>query len=133
MPMPPYPVLCYTARCDRLAVYKIAARWSDGVTGELKTYCLTCEECLAESFRRSRRKQAACRTAPGETLELPGIYVLTRGQRDRQLERRTDLEQQLLSGDLADKTGERPRRYGQPGFGPSAAVASPRSLDPGKK
>ena len=95
MPMPPYPVLCYTKGCGQPAVYKIAARWSDGVTEELKTYALSCEECLADWFRLSRQKQAACRTAPGEILEPPGIYRLDHGKRDRQLERILELEQQL--------------------------------------
>ena len=97
MPMPSYPVRCYTRDCEELAVYKIAARWSDGVTQELKTYTLTCSACLAEAFRRSRAKQAACRLAPGETLESPSIYELVHGRRDSQLVRRDDLEQQLLS------------------------------------
>jgi hypothetical protein len=97
MPMPPYPLRCYTAGCGQLAVCKIAACWSDGITRELKTYALTCPACLAASFRRSRAKQAACRLAPGETLEAPGIYELARGRRDPQLPRRHDLEQQLLA------------------------------------
>ena len=95
MPMPSYPVRCYTPGCPEPAVYKIAARWSDGVTGELKTYALTCDGCLARWFAHSRAKQAACRRAPGETLEAPGVYLLARGRRDQQLERRPDLEQQL--------------------------------------
>jgi hypothetical protein len=78
-------------------VYKIAARWSDGVTEELKTYALSCPDCLADWFRRSREKQKACRLAPGEILEPPGIYQLASGQRDRQLQRQSDLEQQLVS------------------------------------
>jgi hypothetical protein len=97
MPMPSYPVRCYTRGCEKLAVYKIAARWSDGLTQELKTYALTCAACLAESFRRSCIKQAACRLAPGETLEAPGIYELAHGRRDPELVRRRDLEQQLLA------------------------------------
>src|SRR5579871_3288253 len=96
MPMPPYPLRCYRPGCEELAVYKIAARWSDGVTQELKTYALTCPACLAERFQRSRAKQTACRLAPGETLEEPGIYELARGRRDQQLVRRIDLEQPLL-------------------------------------
>src|SRR5262249_22219097 len=96
MPMPPYPLYCYRRGCGRLAVYKIAARWSDGKTEELKTYALSCADCLPEWFRRSREKQAACRLAPGEILETPGIYSLERGQRDRQLQRCVELEQQLL-------------------------------------
>ena len=50
MPMPPYPVLCYAPGCTRPAAFKVAARWSDGVTGELKTYSLACPDCLAKLF-----------------------------------------------------------------------------------
>jgi hypothetical protein len=99
MPMPPYPVCCYRPGCGRPAVYKIAARWSDGVTHELKTYALSCEECLAEWFRASRAKQAACRTAAGETLEPPGVYELARGRRDQQLTRRADVEERLAASE----------------------------------
>ena len=59
--MPPYEVVCTRPGCRRPALYKIAARWSDGTTEELKTYGLTCAECLAEWYGRSREKQAACR------------------------------------------------------------------------
>src|SRR5262249_49479345 len=97
MPMPPYPVICYRSGCGEPAVYKIAARWSDGVTHELKTYGLACLACLPEQYARSRTRQAACRLAAGETIEEPGIYELVRGQRDHQLVRRTDLEQQLMA------------------------------------
>ena len=95
MPMPPYSICCYTKGCNQLAVYKIAARWSDGVTQELKTYTLSCAACLPAAYRRSREKQAVFRLAPGETLEPPGIYALERGRRDLQLGRLHDLEQQL--------------------------------------
>jgi hypothetical protein len=91
-----YPIRCTHKGCDRPAAYKIAARWSDGVTEELKTYALACEECLPEAFRESCRKNRACRRAKGETLELPGVYPLAHGRRDRQLERRPDLEASLL-------------------------------------
>jgi hypothetical protein len=94
--MPPYPIYCYQKGCGHLAVYKIAARWSDGVTEELKTYALSCEECLPEWFRLSRQKQAACRLAARETLEPPGIFLLEHGQRDRQLRRLRDLEDKLV-------------------------------------
>ena len=89
---PSYPVLCTRAGCARPAAYKIAARWSDGVTEELKTYALVCAECLGDVYRDSCAKNAACRRARGETLEKPGVYLLSRGQRDRQLERRAELE-----------------------------------------
>jgi hypothetical protein len=93
--IPPYPIYCYRPGCERLAQYKIAARWSDGVTEELKTYALSCPECLPELFRRSRAKQAACRLDAGEILEPPGIFRLERGQRDQGLQRLTDLEEQI--------------------------------------
>jgi hypothetical protein len=95
MPLGTYPVFCYRPGCHELARFKIAARWSDGVTQELKTYALSCAECLGEQFARSKVKQAACRLAPGETLEAPGIWELARGQRDHQIARRADLEEQL--------------------------------------
>jgi hypothetical protein len=96
MPMPPYPVLCYTAGCPNLAAFKIAARWSDGITHELKTYSLACLSCLPQLFGAAVTKRAACRLAPGESLEAPGIYELHRGERDRTLKRRADLEATFL-------------------------------------
>jgi hypothetical protein len=95
MPMRPYVVVCTRRGCGEAARYKIAARWSDGVTQELKTYALACEACLAGQFAASRLKQAACRVAPGETLGPPCIFELARGQRDARLTRREDLEHQL--------------------------------------
>ena len=97
MPMLSYPIRCTNEGCTDLAQYKIAARWSDGATRELKTYALSCSRCLTESFQRSRGKQAACRLAPNETLELPSIYEMSRGRRDAQLVRREDLELPLLA------------------------------------
>jgi hypothetical protein len=93
--LPSYEVRCTRPACSRPAVYKIAARWSDGSTEELKTYALCCAECLSEAYRSSRAKLRECRTARGETLEAPGIYLLARGRRDQALERRPDLEAAL--------------------------------------
>src|SRR5262249_33660012 len=95
MPMPPYPIVCYTRGCGRPAVYKIATHWSDGITAELKTYALSCPECLAELFRASRSRQASCKLTQGEILDPPSIYRLERGQRDQQLQRLKVLEQEL--------------------------------------
>ena len=97
MPMSPYPVLCYSAGCGAPAVYKVAARWSDGTTAERKTYALSCAACLAKQFARAASARAACRLAAGETLDAPGVYDLARGARDRALTRRPDLEAQLGS------------------------------------
>ena len=95
MPMPPYPVRCYAAGCEQPAAFKIAARWSDGLTHELKTYYLSCPACVAGLLAAARVKRAACRLAPGETLDEPGVYELHRGERDKTLKRRPDLEESL--------------------------------------
>jgi hypothetical protein len=92
MPMSPYPVLC---SCDAPAAFKVAARWSDGTTQELKTYALACAACLPALFALAVRKRAACHLAPGEVLDAPGIFDLARGARDKQLARRADLETEL--------------------------------------
>jgi hypothetical protein len=92
MPMPPYPVMCYATGCSNPAAYKIAARWSDGVTHELKTYSLACAACLPKLYASAVTKRTACRLAPGETLDEPGVYELHRGERDKTLKRRKDLE-----------------------------------------
>jgi len=97
MSMPPYTIWCYEKDCGRPALYKIAARWSDGLTSELKTYGLTCEQCLARWFERSLARQKACRRAANEVLEPPGIYRLVKGQRDVQLDRLPDIEARLLA------------------------------------
>jgi hypothetical protein len=93
--MSPYQVLCYAAGCSAPAAYKVAARWSDGTTAELKTYALACPACLPQLFARANAKRTACRLAPGETLEAPGVYELAPGARDRALTRRPDLEATL--------------------------------------
>ncbi len=97
MPMPSYLIRCYEPGCGRPAVYKIAARWSDGITAELKTYGLTCEEHLRAWFIRSRSRQAGCRRSKNEILDPPGIFLLERGARDAGLTRLAHLEEQIAS------------------------------------
>jgi hypothetical protein len=95
--MPSYPVLCYTRGCGRPAEYKIAAAWSDGVTGELKCYGLACAGCVGSWFRRARESQRRCRLVAGETLQPPGVYRLNRASRDRELQRLPEVEERLLA------------------------------------
>ena len=97
MPMPPYQIPCHTKDCKHPAHYKIAAKWSDGAVSELKTYGLCCEECLPKWLRRGRESQKACRLTPGETLDVPGIYLLQHGKRDQVLQRLPELEERVLS------------------------------------
>ena len=96
MAMPSYPIYCYTKGCKNLATHKVAARWSDGVVSELKTYGLCCGDCLPTLFRQSRAKQQTNHLLPGETLESCGIYALQHGSRDQQLQRVAVLEQQFI-------------------------------------
>jgi len=90
--MPPYAVMCYATGCHREAKYKIAARWSDGVISELKTYFLSCPDCLAALYLSACVKQAACRLAAGESLGDPQVFEMVRGKRDRELVRRAEFE-----------------------------------------
>ncbi|MBI1832761.1 MAG: hypothetical protein HYR84_15070 [Planctomycetes bacterium] len=95
MPMPTYQIFCQSKGCKNLAQYKVAARWSDGVVSELKTYGLCCEDCLKKWYARAQESHESCRLIPGETLEEPGIYHLERDHRDQVLRRAAELEQQF--------------------------------------
>lgn len=82
MPMPAYEIRCQTPDCGKLAVFKIASRWSDGVTKELKTYYLTCSECRDESLKAASEKKRICRLTDGETLSDPEVFELAQTRRD---------------------------------------------------
>jgi hypothetical protein len=99
MPLLNYVIPCYSKGCPRPANFKIASRWSDGITSELKTYSLCCAECFPGRFRDSVRRHGVCRLAVEETLETPGIYRLQHGHRDRELERLREVELQLQRAD----------------------------------
>jgi hypothetical protein len=90
-----YVIRCYYRGCANQARFKIASRWSDGITSELKTYSLCCDDCLEKSFQESVRRQTGCRLAEGETLETPGVYQLNAGHRDQELTRLVDVERAL--------------------------------------
>ncbi len=71
-----YPVMCTTKGCPHRAEYKIAARWSDGLTSELKTYALVCLDCLPQEYRQAVAKRAACRLTDSETLDEVQVFDL---------------------------------------------------------
>jgi hypothetical protein len=102
MPMPSYQVFCSTKACKNPAQYKIAAKWSDGVVSELKTYGLCCEKCLSKELQRGRDRQKACHLTSGETLEPPGIFLLQHGKRDQVLQRLPELEERVLADTTPD-------------------------------
>jgi hypothetical protein len=87
--------MCYTKGCANPAQYKIAARWSDGVLSELKTYALSCPACLSQWFRLAKQKQSSCRLTAGESLDPVGIFSMERGQRDKKLQRLDELEKEI--------------------------------------
>lgn len=76
--MQPYVVTCTARGCQAPATHKVAARWSDGSTNELKTYALTCTACLSRELRSAKVRRANCRLAPGEILDEPQAIELNR-------------------------------------------------------
>ena len=86
-------VLCSRAGCGQPAVYKLAARWSDGEFSELKTYGHACEDCLRPVFKEAEQRWLDHPTAPSETIEELGIYRFEQGKRDRDLQRLWGLEE----------------------------------------
>jgi hypothetical protein len=95
MPMKPYPICCSGDDCERDAEFKMAARWSDGLTEELKTYGMSCGPCLSSLYRQAEIRRSRCRLAMNETIDAIGIYRLSRGRRDVKLERMIQVEQQI--------------------------------------
>ena len=92
MPMKPYPIPCYGVACRHTAAYKIASRWSDGQTAELKTYAMACENCLPALYRDAERRHGTCRLSAGETLDAPSIFDRSPEAPDRFRNPRRDLE-----------------------------------------
>ena len=71
-----YPIACQTPGCPRPAIRKVAALWSDGITSELKTYALCCDECLAAHTESAAVRREACRFEPGEMMSPVQVYPL---------------------------------------------------------
>lgn len=92
-----YPVHCTSPKCNQLAEYKLASRWSDGMTEELKTYGLACSTCLPEMFRQTVQRFGKITVMAEETLDPPGIFLLVKGSHDRTLARQSDLEKKIRS------------------------------------
>jgi hypothetical protein len=86
-------VPCSHPGCSQPAVYKIAARWSEGRLSELKTYGFACSDHLGPVFRDAEQRCRDYAPAPGETTEEIAIYRFEIGKRDRQLHRLWGLEE----------------------------------------
>ena len=75
-----YPVICSTPGCGQVARFKIAAHWSDGITRELKTYSLSCTNCVDAHLADAIRKQKQCSLTTGETLDVPVVFDRQAGE-----------------------------------------------------
>jgi hypothetical protein len=85
-----YQPMCSTPGCDRPALYKVAAPWSDGTSRELKNYGTVCEEHRDRLLARARTNRGALKLAEGETVGPVGLYHLAPGRRDAELKRLAD-------------------------------------------
>jgi hypothetical protein len=88
-----YLATCSAPGCDRAAVYKIAAPWSDGTSRELKNYGLACEAHRDLQLSAATRRLAALKLSDGESVGPVAVYVLRPGCRDTELIR---LEQEEI-------------------------------------
>jgi hypothetical protein len=82
-----YQPLCSSPGCERAAVVKVAAPWSDGTSDELKNYGLACAEHRAELLNRARSHREGLTLADGELIGKVGLYELSPGKRDKELVR----------------------------------------------
>ena len=76
---------CSASRCGNPAVYKIAAAWSDGSSGELKNYGLACEQHRDQELAVARQHHQGLRLAEAETVGPVELYRLRPGCRDAEL------------------------------------------------
>ncbi|WP_422931098.1 hypothetical protein [Singulisphaera sp. PoT] len=100
---------CSCPGCDKAAIYKIAARWSDGRFSELKTYALSCLDHFGPLYRRAIDQRSTYTQAPHEILGEVGIYRCGKGLKSDPSVRLRMLEDR--SGSM-DRLGKLPRRIG---------------------
>lgn len=92
-----YEVRCSVPDCEERAVYKIAARWSDGRFNELKTYGHACRAHVGDVFRTGELRRAVCPQVAGETVGETAVYKREGGWVERGLVRDQALEGRLRS------------------------------------
>jgi hypothetical protein len=85
-----YQPRCSVQGCDRPAVFKVAAPWSNGTSHELKNYGLACESHRDSQLARAQLHRQGLPLAEGETLGAVGLYRLEPGKRDAELTRLPD-------------------------------------------
>lgn len=82
-----YEPICSAPGCGCVAVFKIAAVWSDGSFQELKTYGFACAAHRESLCAQAELRRGRLRLADGESVEAIGAYRLERGSRDAALSR----------------------------------------------
>jgi hypothetical protein len=85
-----YRPICASPGCSEPAAFKIAARWSDGTSQELKSYGLVCERHRRDGIDRARHRSASLRLAEGEVVGPVAVFRLESGRRDSDLTRVTE-------------------------------------------
>jgi hypothetical protein len=85
-----YKPSCSASNCDKPAVYKIAAAWSNGSSRELKNYGLACEDHRDSQLALAQLHRQGLRLAEGESVGQVGLYQLIEGKRDVELPRLPD-------------------------------------------
>ena len=80
-----YRPVCSTPGCDKPAIYKIAASWSDGSSRELKNYGLACEQHRDHELAAARRRHQGLSLSEDETVAPIELFRLIPGCRDRDL------------------------------------------------
>jgi hypothetical protein len=85
-----YRPVCSAPACDRPALYKIAATWSDGTSRELKNYGLACDDHRESQLTAAQSRLRALKLSDGEAVGLVELYVLRTGCRDVDLTRLVD-------------------------------------------
>jgi hypothetical protein len=76
---------CSALHCERPAVYKLAATWSDGSSRELKNYGLACEAHRDSQLELARRHHQRLRLCEDETVGPVEVFILRAGCRDAEL------------------------------------------------
>jgi hypothetical protein len=82
-----YRPACSAPACDRPALYKIAAIWSDGTSRELKNYGLTCENHRDSQLIAAQSRLRSLRLSDAESVGPVELYLLRSGCRDVDLPR----------------------------------------------
>ena len=85
-----YEPTCSAQGCESLALYKVAAPWSDGISHELKNYGLACEAHRTSLLARAQLHQKNLALTEGETVGAVGVYSLRTSALDSSLQRLPD-------------------------------------------